>query len=1326
MSTPGVDKPGSDLHVVEVVAPPFSLYAAEADPSSKPKRVPYTRLFRFADGLDKLLVAVGVVAAIGNGVAPSVLCLFMGDMTDAFVSSAADASASGTAAAEGTVDTAAVNCTAVRIVWVGAIAFVLRLVFGACLTVAADRQSNRIRKARYLRELFRATLSQEVGWFDAHRVGELTAKVADVQKINDGINEQLGLFFMAIAQFVSCLAVGLFKGWKMTLVLLACVPLIVASFGFFSYFFNNLVATTSKCYAAAGQVAEEILCSIRTAIALGIQRDALQRYDAHLVKSMRAGFRKGLVMGCSFGSVSFILFSAFGLAFWYGAKLVMTVDKHVDPATGKVTYDAEMTPGQTMVVFFVIMSGATSLSLLSPVLSAFGNATGAAAVVFAIIDRKSLIDPRDTAGEELEVRGDVEFRDITFRYPTRPEVEVLRKFSLRVRAGQTVALVGPSGCGKSTIVGLLERFYDVEEGHGFVLVDGHDVRSLSLQHYRKQIGAVSQEPVLFATTLGENIALGTRDGGATPEQIAEAARSANAHAFIEELPAKYDTLVGERGAQLSGGQKQRVAIARALIRRPKILIFDEATSALDTQSEATVQAAIDEVSHGRTCFVIAHRLSTVRNADLIVAMREGRIVEQGTHEQLMQAQGLYYSLVQKQQLSRTPAPDGNTAISNGSRTPLPGPEPGAKTAAGAATGADQKEEAQLLEEGDAQRKVPIARTLARAMRCMAPNWAWVAVSALTSMFSGAIFPLLGLLISQYQGVLVFLPGMSNLDEHRRKVNMWSLGFVLLGVAAGVAQFVQNATIEVAGERLARYLRFESFKAMLRQDAGFFDDKCNSTGVLATRLATDATLVHGLAGQQVCVLIQLVSSISAGIAIGFSGNWRLALIVCAFLPIMLTASFADLRFLSTHQQNTRKAYEKVGHIVSESLSNIRTVLLLCRQDTLAQRLAQELCVPSRKGRRAVIIHSLADALHNMEMYLISALIYWYGAKMMSEHTGGLDFTGLQRSLNGIMFGAMAIGNIAAQLPAYSKAVMAAHHIFELLDRTPLIPPPDGLAAARPGESDGQAQLRAAEEAAADKAAEAGAGVPRARIEGLRGEIELRDVEFAYPSRPGVRVLAGLSLVARPRQTLAVVGHSGCGKSTVIALLERLYAPSAGAITLDGVPLASLDVAWLRAQMGLVSQEPNLFAASVAENIRYGKPGATLDEVVSAARMANAHDFISGFPAGYETQLGDKGVTLSGGQKQRIAIARALVRDPRILLLDEATAALDTGSETVVQQALDRARDGRTTVVVAHRLATIANADLIVVVEHGRIVEAGTHHELLRLGGHYYDLACNQMK
>eukprot|EP00727_Mastigamoeba_balamuthi_P001841 m51a1_g11654 putative multidrug resistance protein 1 (1318) ;mRNA; r:2222-6610 len=1293
--------------------------------SAETPDVAYTSLFRFADAWDRLLVAVGVVASVCSGVAPSLLCLFMGSMTDSFVEQGASSSSSygAAAAAPGSpVDMHAISSSAVKMVAVGAAAFALRFVFSACLTVAADRQSNRIRKARAQPSaFFEAALGQEVGWFDGQRVGELTARMGDVQKIHDGINEQVGLLCMGVAQFVSCLVVGLCRGWKMTLVLLSCVPLIVASFGGFVLLANSLVAQSSRIYEGAGQVAQEVLAGIRTAIAFNMQRSALDRYDAHLVIGMRTGAKKGLAMGLSFGLAFLVLFGAFGLAFWYGAKLVMTYHRHVEAATGHVSWTAEMTPEQTVVVFFCIINGAMSLSMLSPVFAAMGTATGAAAAIFALIDRRSQIDPRDDSGDALDVRGDVEFRDVTFHYPTRPEVDVLRGFSLRVPAGSTVALVGPSGCGKSTVAGLLERFYDVGEGHGRVLVDGHDVRTLSLQHYRWQIGAVTQEPALFATSLAENIALGAGGGTATREQVVEAARTADAHEFIERLPEGYDTVVGERGGQLSGGQKQRVAIARALVRQPRVLLFDEATSALDTQSEATVQAAIDKASRGRTCFIIAHRLSTVRHADLIVAMRDGRIVEQGSHEELMAREGLYYSLAKRQQL----AVASSEAQGDGGARPegMRGQEgsAGAETAQpsegiqGGAGGGD--------EEAVELRRVPLGSTLLRAMRCMAPNWAWVTLSALASVFSGAIFPLMGLLISEYVGVLVALPGAGDRTEQQFRVNMWSMGFVLLGVVAGLSQFVQSFAIAVAGERLGRYLRFESFKAMLRQDAGFFDDKRHPTGVLATRLATDATLVHGLTGQQVCVLVQLVSSVASGIAIGFSGSWRLALIVCAFLPLMLASSFADLRFMSSHQQNTRRALESAGHVVSESLSNIRTVLALCCQDRLVQRLVGELSAPTRRGRRAVLLHSLADAFNTLQMFFVSALVSWYGGRLMANSPGSLAYSGLQRSINGIVFGAMAIGNLAAQLPAYSKALMAAHHVFDLFDRVPAVLPPDGIAPARPGEPDEAAQRRAA--ALQHEGVEEGASAPRRTIEGLRGDIELRDVVFAYPARREAPVLRGLSVVAKARTTLALVGHSGCGKSTVIALLERLYAPSAGSITLDGVPLASLDVAWLRSQVGLVSQEPFLFAASIAENIRHGKPGASLAEVVAAARLANAHEFISGFPAGYETMLGDRGVALSGGQKQRIAIARALVRDPRVLLLDEATAALDTASEAAVQQALDRARDGRTTIVVAHRLATIANADLIAVVDNGRVVEAGTHDELLRLRGRYYDLASCQM-
>jgi ABC-type multidrug transport system fused ATPase/permease subunit len=335
--------------------------------------------------------------------------------------------------------------------------------------------------------------------------------------------------------------------------------------------------------------------------------------------------------------------------------------------------------------------------------------------------------------------------------------------------------------------------------------------------------------------------------------------------------------------------------------------------------------------------------------------------------------------------------------------------------------------------------------------------------------------------------------------------------------------------------------------------------------------------------------------------------------------------------------------------------------------------------------------------------MSALTLWYGGKLDSTPGEGVTFDDVVQSQTGVMLGALSIGQLTTLLPDYAKVFVAARRLFDLLDRVPPLPTPLQLAACSPG------QVSFSE---TEKFSE-----PDDQRE-CAGEVVIRDVKFEYPTRPGSAVLRGLSFRVCPNQTIALVGPSGCGKSTVVSLLERFYDPQSGEVTLDGRPLKTLDISWLRSRIGLVSQEPVLFRATIFENIANGKPGATMTDVVAAAKDANAHEFISGFPQGYDTLVTEKGTSLSGGQKQRIAIARALIRNPRILLLDEATSVLESNSESIVQEALDRARRGRTTIVVAHRLSTIATADLIAVINDGTVVEMGTHAELMHLHGQYF--------
>ena len=386
----------------------------------------------------------------------------------------------------------------------------------------------------------------------------------------------------------------------------------------------------AKKYGVAGAIAEEVLGSIRTVISFNGQRQESKRYETALANGKRDGIAKSLYTGVGMAITFFVMFSSYGLAFWYGSTLIV---------------DGVIERGTVFTVLFAVMMGSFALGNAGPQIAVLAGAKGAAASIFEIIDNRPTIDPYRTDGAQPEAaKGEIQLTNVHFAYPARSEVAVLDNVTFTVRPGEKVALVGSSGCGKSTIVSLLLRYYDVQSGS--ITIDGTRISDLNVRWLRRTIGVVSQEPVLFEATIAENIRLGRRNISTT--QMETAARAANAHTFIQTLPHGYETRVGERGVQLSGGQKQRIAIARALIRDPKILLLDEATSALDGESEAIVQQALDAAQQGRTTIIIAHRLSTVRNADKIIAMDGGRVVETGTHADLMQAKGLYHKLVTSQ------------------------------------------------------------------------------------------------------------------------------------------------------------------------------------------------------------------------------------------------------------------------------------------------------------------------------------------------------------------------------------------------------------------------------------------------------------------------------------------------------------------------------------------------------------------------------------------------------------------------------------------------------------------------------------------------------
>uniref|UniRef100_A0A452HT68 ATP binding cassette subfamily B member 5 n=1 Tax=Gopherus agassizii TaxID=38772 RepID=A0A452HT68_9SAUR len=1159
--------------------------------------------FAYADWLDIILMIIGLIAAVANGTGLPLIIVVFGEITNSFVMIGQAVNMS--SAAE--KPPAIFSRFAYYYAGIGFAAVILSTIQVGTFLTSAARQTARIRQ-----KFFFAVLHQEMAWFDTSQIGTLNTQLTDdINTIHEGIGDKICIFVQFFATFLTGIVIEFIYGWKLSLVILSVSPLLAAAF---------LASFTTKelsAYARAGSVAEEILASIRTVVAFNGQMKALAKYDVNLENARKVGVKKSITTYTSLGFTEFVLFGAYGLAFWYGTKL--TVEEKENYDIGRVLIIS---------VFFSVLLGTFSLGQGSPHLESLANARGAAYEVYKVISKHRLIDSSAKEGYRPDkLKGEIEFKNIHFSYPSRPDVKILKGLNLKVQSGKTIALVGSSSCGKSTAIQLLQRFYDPVQGE--ITLDGRDIRTLNIKWLRERIGLVCQEPILFATTIAENIRWA--------ERVLLILK-------LRKLPDKFNTIVGERGAQLSGGQKQRIAISRALARNPRILLLDEATSALDTQSESIVQATLDKAKSGRTTIVIAHRLSTIRTADIITGFQNGVVVEQGTHSQLMTQKGVYYSLVLQQEMrcdralltkcfrftGHLSTPDHYLYIS--------------------LTGSSEKKKKMKEKEEENLPAVPYSRILALNK----PEWLHIFFGVIAAAFSGGVYPAFAVIFGKIIGVI-------EISSYLQQVvlNMTVQPSTYNSTVVFPILSFQGFMFGKSGEVLTKRLRTLSFKALLQQEIGWYDDHKNAIGVLLTRLATDASQVKGICFR-LGLLTKTACILLTAIIIAFVYDWRLTLLILACIPFIIAANAIRLSSVAGHASKDQKALEEAGRISTEVIENIRTVASLTSEDTFYERYNASLNSPY--------------SLSLDELKVVLCLVF--------------------RAFLSILFGAMNVGQSTSLAPDFGKAKVSAQRIFQLLDRKPLV----------------------------DSYSEEGT-----KLSQFDGNIEFRDIHFVYPTRPEAHVLQGLSVKVNKGQMLALVGSSGCGKSTSIQLLERFYDPMAGQVFADGFDTETLHLQWLRSKLGIVSQEPFLFDCSIAENIQYGDNSRVVsqEEVEEAAKAANIHTFIENLPEKYNTQVSDKGAQLSGGQKQRIAIARALVRKPAVLLLDEATSALDTESEKIVQKALDDARKGRTCIIIAHRMTTVQNADVIAVINNGKLVEQGTHSQLLAKEGHYYALVNAQV-
>ncbi|OUM64641.1 hypothetical protein PIROE2DRAFT_53955 [Piromyces sp. E2] len=1143
---------------------------------------------------------------------------------------------------------------------IGVVSFISSYLFYTLLGISSARQTTKIRSL-----VFNSLMRQEIAWHEKTNSGELSSRIiSDSLLIEEGIGPKLGILLFNICTFVVCFIIAFINGWKLTLYLSVVVPVIIVIIAVLGIIIAKYAKKNQEAHAVASGIAQEAFSQIRAVVSFGNEQREFDRYVNKLKPTRKYGIINAGTFGICLGLIFAFVFSSYGIAFVKGSQYIN---------------DGSMTGGRVLKVFMGVVMGILSFSGCSNVMNCFGEATGAAAKLFHIIERKPVIDCEVGECPKGQLHGDIEFRNVHFTYPARPDIEILKGISFKCQPGQTVALVGASGSGKSTIVQLLERYYCKDEGD--IFIDGQPIEDYNIHWLRTQIGIVSQEPNLFDTTISENIAMSCPD--ATQEQIETAAKLAYAHDFITKLPNGYQTSIGERGLQLSGGQKQRICIARALIKNPKILLLDEATSALDNKSEKIVQEALKSASTGRSTIVIAHRLTTIKDSDCIIVMDKGIIVESGTHDKLIAKEKVYYGLVKNQRINVEESEDSDSGDNLHTIVEMDKRE------------IEDREDSDLSLTSNSSRKTdskPVSKSgifigmnWKRYLEYNKPIWWANLLGCIGSIVNGVVQPAFAFILAS---------ALNMFNEQGDKLiqdgKFWGLMFVFLGIVNFLSFSSQIGGFSVASCCLSFTLRKEMFNSMIRQEIGFFDgnmDDLTSTGVLTAKLSTEASLVQGLNTNVGCIL-EIIVTIGAGFIIAFCNSWKLTLILLIITPFLFAGAFIEMEIDKDKTMERRRALEKSSQVAVEAINNIKTVYALNLENHFCKLYHEKLTEPEKRLERKQCLSSIGVGF-SYSIYNFAYLIGILAGSFLIKNDG-LEFKSMFRALMAIVFTAMSIGRTSSIAPDYGKAVDAFNHVLEIIDR------PSKINASDPK------------------------GVKNVPF---NGKISFNNLRFHYPSRPNSTVLRfrDNKIEIPEGKKLALVGGSGCGKSTLIGLLLRWYDTQHGEVVVDDRRNTDYNLKWFRERIGIVSQEPSLFNISIKDNIRYSKEDATDEEIYEAARKANIHDFIMSLPEGYDTFVGGIGTSqMSGGQKQRIAIARAIVRNPQILLLDEATSALDAESELIVQQALEEASQSRTTITIAHRLSTIKNVDIIVVMREGKIIEMGNHEELMNKKGEYYEM------
>ncbi|GFF59930.1 leptomycin B resistance protein pmd1 [Aspergillus udagawae] len=1141
----------------------FTEVKASAKPSIWRRATSFGRLLFYAvpSSTDLIILLVGFLAAVASGVPFPIMSIVFGQLVNGLNSATCEIDPSTAASYQD-----GINSKILLIVYVGIAYFALIYIHTVCWNVFSERLAQRIREA-----YFSAILRQDAAFFDNLPAGEVSARITDeISAVQQGTNEKVGIVISSVSFFITAYVVAFIKNPKLAGMLVSLTPayLIMALGG--GYFVQKYVGHSMNSMAKASSVALEAISNTMVVHAFSANAPLEEKFVEVLTPALWAGVWKSVAVALQAGLLYFIAFSANALAFWQGSRQIASAVELNTLNTGGITV------GATFTVMLVLIDASLVLSQAAPFLRSFDAASVAFAKLEADINRPAIIEgtTQDTGRILPDVLGKVELRNVHFAFPCRPDKPVLQDLSFLCPAGQQTAIVGLSGSGKSTVAGLITRFYNADEGT--VLLDGHDLRELNTRSVRSHISLVQQEPCLLNRSILENIALGlinspkhehlrpalmsdvlakvaaaVRDGqvlavashehGDHVREIVEltlnAAILADAIGFIERLPEGFGTSVGAQGHLISGGQKQRISLARALVKDPRILILDEATSSLDSASELRIRQALDKLAAGRTVITIAHRLSAVKNADSIIVMRQGKLLEQGTHQDLMDANGAYAELVRLQNLNVNGGDEINDITSAASKSST-----------------QEIYENSMTLEASTFASVPHAgngspvdqgvggeRTFSSAAQSVGalfrPYSFVLVIATVGAVVIGGTYCGSAVIFGNVVSKLSYCEEPSSI---RHAGQVFGLLFFLLAIIEFTANFLSWSLFGWVGEQVVYKVRVLTLRSILEQDLVWHETKYQNQSFLLGLITKDSAALGGLTGSVVCTV--------------------LSIFYVSVVPLLLGAGYMRVTTLANFEEEHLEAFANSNTITVEAVNSIKTVMSLSLEHEILGTYRRSLEGPMRQIMKHSAWANLWLAFGYGLSNFLYALAYWWGStRIIAGEYTQTQFFIVQLAL---LVSSQLWGQAFALAPDVSRAFQATRRLLNLLDMG------------------STKKLSAPLARVWDVEATIASEKPRSSAGGV--SVVFKQVFFSYPARPDTRILHGLDLSIQPGQFGALVGPSGAGKSTIISLIERLYTPESGTVEVDGHNIAYGDTSFRHA-IAYVPQQSVMFDGTIRFNL-----------------------------------------------------------------------------------------------------------------------------------------------